>query len=376
MPNYSWGMRATFQELWKNPWVRATAYLGIGLLVLLSLLHLLSQARAAIVTLALGFGFAYLTSPVVRWFEWRKLPRWLGVLAVYMGLLVFLALASVLLAEMVGRFSQMVSKLPSTIGPALQWLRDTPANLGALPLPEEVRSLLFEFGLSLQRILEGFGQSLLGTLQNLLSQGGRLVDFLIGLVGGVAQALVALVISIYLLYDLPRIARALLHLIPKPYQPRTLEIAHKADVAFGGYIRGQLQVAFWVGLTIGVGLTLVGVPLGGGLGLLAGVFNLIPYVGVIVSTVPALLLAATVGWPTVLLTLLVVWLTNQLEGHLLAPRILGSTTNLHPVTVIAAILIGASLFGLLGALLMVPSAAFAKILIQDYYLKSRLYEEG
>ncbi|MCL6569755.1 MAG: AI-2E family transporter, partial [Meiothermus silvanus] len=127
---------------------------------------------------------------------------------------------------------------------------------------------------------------------------------------------------------------------------------------------------------IGVGLALVGVPLAGGLGLLAGVFNLIPYVGVIVSTVPALLLAATVGWPTVLLTLLVVWLTNQLEGHLLSPRILGSTTNLHPVTVIAAILIGASLFGLLGALLMVPTAAFAKILIQDYYLKSRLYEEG
>ncbi|WP_276954034.1 AI-2E family transporter [Allomeiothermus silvanus] len=369
-------MRATFRELWKNPWVRAATYLGIGLLVLLLLLHLLSQARAAIVTLAIGFGFAYLTSPVVRWFERRKLPRWLGVLAVYVGLLVFLALASALLAEMVGRFSQMVGKLPATMGVALQWLHDTPANLGAVPLPEEVRSLLSEFGLNLQRILEGFGQSLLGTLQNLLSQGGRLVDFLIGLVGGVAQALVALVISIYLLYDLPRIASALLQLIPKPYQSRTLEIARKADVAFGGYIRGQLQVAFWVGLTIGVGLALVGVPLAGGLGLLAGVFNLIPYVGVIVSTVPALLLAATVGWPTVLLTLLVVWLTNQLEGHLLSPRILGSTTNLHPVTVIAAILVGASLFGLLGALLMVPTAAFAKILIQDYYLKSRLYEEG
>ncbi|PZA08883.1 MULTISPECIES: AI-2E family transporter [unclassified Meiothermus] len=369
-------MRATFRELWKNPWVRAAVYLGIGLLMLYLLLHLLSQARAAIVTLALGFGFAYLASPIVRWFERRKLPRWLGVLAVYAGLLVFLALASALLAEMVGRFSQIVGKLPATMGMALQWLHDTPANLGAIPLPEEVRSLLSEFGLNLQRILEGFGQSLLGTLQNLLSQGGRLVDFLIGLVGGVAQALVALVISIYLLYDLPRIASALLRLVPKPYQSRTLEIARKADVAFGGYIRGQLQVAFWVGLTIGVGLALVGVPLAGGLGLLAGVFNLIPYVGVIVSTVPALLLAATVGWPTVLLTLLVVWLTNQLEGHLLSPRILGSTTNLHPVTVIAAILIGASLFGLLGALLMVPTAAFAKILIQDYYLKSRLYEEG
>jgi predicted PurR-regulated permease PerM len=368
-------MRATFRELWKNPWVRAVTYLGIGLLALFLLLHLLAQARAAIVTLAIGFGFAYLTSPAVRWFERRRLPRWLGVLAVYAVLLLFLALASALVAEMVSRFSQVVGDLSKTFEPALRWVRSLSGNTGAI-LPEGLRSLLSEFGLSLQRILEGLSQSLVDTLQNLLLQGGRLVDFLIGLVGGVAQALVALVISIYFLYDLPRINRAILQIIPKPYQPRTLELVRKADTAFGGYIRGQVQVAFWVGLTVGLGLTLVGVPLAGSLGFLAGVFNLVPYVGVIVSTVPALLLAATVGWPTVLLTLLVVWLANQLEAHILSPRILGSTTNLHPVTVIAAILVGASLFGLLGALLMVPTAAFAKILIQDYYLKSRLYEEG
>ncbi|WP_253705236.1 AI-2E family transporter, partial [Thermus scotoductus] len=112
------------------------------------------------------------------------------------------------------------------------------------------------------------------------------------------------------------------------------------------------------------------------LGFLAGVFNLIPFVGVIVSGVPALLLAATGGWGKVLLALLVLWLANQLEGNLLGPLIVGRSTRLHPVTAIAAILVGATLFGLWGALLGVPTAAFLKVLLEEYYKKSRFYREG
>lgn len=120
----------------------------------------------------------------------------------------------------------------------------------------------------------------------------------------------------------------------------------------------------------------MGVPLAASLGFLAGVFNLIPFVGVIVSGVPALLLAATGGWGKVLLALLVLWLANQLEGNLLGPFIVGRSTRLHPVTAIAAILVGATLFGLWGALLGVPTAAFLKVLLEEYYKKSRFYREG
>jgi predicted PurR-regulated permease PerM len=120
----------------------------------------------------------------------------------------------------------------------------------------------------------------------------------------------------------------------------------------------------------------VGVPLAASLGFLAGVFNLIPFVGVIVSGVPALLLAATGGLAKVFLAFLVLWLANQLEGNLFGPLIVGRATRLHPVTAIAAILVGASLLGLWGALLGVPAAAFLKVLLEDYYRQSRFYREG
>ncbi|WP_333659977.1 AI-2E family transporter, partial [Meiothermus cerbereus] len=194
--------------------------------------------------------------------------------------------------------------------------------------------------------------------------------------GGVLQFFAALIISIYLLYDLPQISKTLFQAIPLPYQPFAADMAAKLDRAVGGYIRGQIQVAFWVGLLVGLGLWVFGVPLAGSLGLLAGLFNIIPFAGVIISTVPALLLALTVGWPQVIAALGVVVVVNQVEAHFLSPRILGQATSLHPVSVIGAILVGSSLYGLVGALVAVPLLAFFKVIYAEFYLKSHFYREG
>ena len=105
-------------------------------------------------------------------------------------------------------------------------------------------------------------------------------------------------------------------------------------------------------------------------------FNLVPYLGVVVSTLPALLLALSGGWWQVLGVLAVVTAANQLETHILSPLVLGRSTKLHPAVVIIAILIGASLSGIWGALIAVPLAAFAKLLYEDYYQTSRFYENG
>lgn len=256
------------------------------------------------------------------------------------------------------------------------WARGLPEQIGRIELPPVLLEALNQATLNLQTLLQAFTQTLLRGLQSLLAQGGNLLGFFTGLLGGVFQLLTVITISIYLLYDLPQISKTLFQAVPLPYQPFVADMAAKLDRAVGGYIRGQLLVAIGVGLIVTVGFWISGVPLAGSLGFLAAVFNLIPYVGVIVSTVPALLLALTVGWPQVLAVLGVVVLANQVEAHLLSPRILGQTTSLHPVSVIAAILVGSSLYGLVGALLAVPLLAFFKVLYVEFYLNSRFYREG
>ncbi|ADD29229.1 AI-2E family transporter [Meiothermus ruber] len=369
-------MRRDLAEIWKLLWVRIAVY-AVSIYLLLQLLGMvLGGARGALITLALAFIFAYLTSPIVRALEKRQVPRFVGVLLVYLGLGLFLGLASFLIAEMVNVLARYVTELPRILTPLLTWIENLPSRIGQVELPPALEGAFAQAAQGLQTLLEGFTQTLLQGLRALLAQGGSLVGFFASLVGGVLQLFAALIISIYLLYDLPQISKTLFQAVPLPYQPFVADIAAKLDRAVGGYIRGQLLVAISVGLIVTVGFWICGVPLAGSLGFLAAVFNLVPFVGVIVSTVPAMLLALTVGWPQVLAVLGVVVVANQVEAHVLSPRILGQATSLHPVSVIAAILVGSSLYGLVGALLAVPLLAFFKVLYTELYLNSRFYREG
>ncbi len=369
-------MRQDFAEIWKLLWVRIAVYAVLFYLLIQALGVVLGGARAALVTLALAFVFAYLTSPLVRALEQRRVPRFVAVLLIYSGLMLLMGLASFLIADMANVLARFATDLPRILTPLLSWIENLPSRIGQIEVPPALEGAFAQAAQNLQTLLQSFNQTLLQGLRALLAQGGNLVGFLASLVGGVLQLFAALIISIYLLYDLPQISRALFQAIPQPYQPLAADILTKLDRAVGGYLRGQIQVAFWVGLLVGVGLWIFGIPLAGSLGLLAGVFNLIPFAGVIISTVPALLLALTVGWPQVLAVLGVVVAANQIEAHLLSPRILGQATSLHPVSVIGGILVGSSLYGLVGALLAVPLLAFLKVLYTEFYLNSRFYREG
>ena len=153
------------------------------------------------------------------------------------------------------------------------------------------------------------------------------------------------------------------------------DLTAKADRAIGGYLRGQVLIAIVLGFMIWIGLTLVGVPLATAISVLAAVFNLVPYLGPIVATVPAVLLGFTVSPLTALLALIVFLAANQIEGHVLGPLILDRSTDLHPLTVLVSILVGVGFLGLLGAFLAVPVVALAKVVLEEYLLTRPPYQE-
>ncbi|GAO76151.1 AI-2E family transporter [Meiothermus ruber] len=378
-------MSTTLSWAWQNPWIRLVVYLLLAGLVFWLLSWVLNGARTAIGIVSTAFVFSYLASPVVRWFEQRRLTRALGVVVVFVGLLFFLGLATVLLAGMTTQLARFVNNLPSLVEPLVGWARGLPEQIGRIELPPVLLEALNQATLNLQTLLQAFTQTLLRGLQSLLAQGGNLLGFFTGLLGGAFQLLTVITISIYLLYDLPRVGAALFRAVPLPYQPRVQELAQKADAAFGGYVRGTLLGALFNGVLISLAMYLsFGAFQGFGvgvltqamsLGFLAFIFSFVPVLGVIISAIPALLLALPLGWLAFAVVALVLWVCNQIQG-VVWPIIMGRTTSLHPVTGIAAVLIGGSLFGVAGALLAVPLVAFFKILYNDYYLNSRFYQEG
>ena len=190
------------------------------------------------------------------------------------------------------------------------------------------------------------------------------------------QTAVFLVLTVFLLYDFPTLNRAFFRAFPRRYQTGVIELLRKLDLSVGGYLRGQLLVSVVIGVAIWLGMTLLGVPFALGIGFLAGVFNIVPYLGPVIAFVPAALLTLTLGGSHLIGTVAVFLGVNFLDSNIISPFIFSLTIKLHPVLVLTSILVGASLFGLVGAIIAVPSAAFLTLLYSEYYLNSRWYDRG
>ena len=187
-------------------------------------------------------------------------------------------------------------------------------------------------------------------------------------VGGIILDIVlALVISLYLLVDGPRFRERSLAIIPGQYRAKALFLQDNASRVLGGYLRGQLTLALIIGLLAGVGTALLGLPYAVVLGVLAGLFELVPMFGPILSVVPAVLVALFMPFPTVVWVVLFFLAIQQLENNVLAPRISGHAVGLHPLGAMFALLAGFQLAGLLGGLFAVPLAGVLWVLLGAAY---------
>ena len=364
-------MRQAFNTLWQSSALRVI----VALVLLALLLFFFYYTRGVWITFLLAFLLAYLVQPLMTFAERRLRARWVGTLLFLLGFFLFLGILSALIAGLVAQVSSFVEDLPELITTVEEASENLPGLLSRAAIPGVLVNIINNAYQSVGSLLENLSEQFLTWLQNIFIS-GEVVGGVTVIIGDVVQFFAFLAITIYLVGALPRVQKSFAQAVPLPYRTLAADLSGKLEHSVGGYFRGQIIIALIIGVLTGVGFALLGLPLALLLGFLAGVFNLVPYLGVVVATVPALLLAAGMGWWQVLGVLIVVTVANQLETHIFSPLILGRTTELHPVTVILAILIGARLFGLLGAIFAVPTAAFLKLVYEDYYFKSRLYREG
>ena len=362
-----------FQYAWRLPWVR----LAVFVLVAYVLYRLAGQIRSVLIDFAVAFLIAYLANPLLNWLERGRVKRGLGVFFVVLVFMALLGLAGVLLATVSAQLVTLLQKLPEQIGTLGDTLDRMTRWLSGLGVPGlgNTRAQLIE---AAQKYVQNLGENLMPILQRGLSSTGSILSGLLSIGGVVGQLLLILLLSIYLMLDYSRVNATLLGIFPRPWQPRVLEVTDLIGTAVGGYVRGQLVIATFIGVFVWLGLSVIGIPSAAAIGFLAGAFNIVPYLGPIIGALPAILLALTL--PGALVKILVVIgifvLANQIEGNFLSPYVLSRTTDLHPVTVLMAILVGVGLLGFVGALLAVPTVALGKLLMQRYYFPSRVYTEG
>jgi len=193
--------------------------------------------------------------------------------------------------------------------------------------------------------------------------------------GAVATLVVVIVAGIYMAIKPEVYRNGLVKLIPKPHQPLITATLDDAGEALRLWLGGQLLAMIMVGVLIAVGLALVGVPSALALGLIAGVTEFVPIIGPIIGAIPALLLAFTQDLNTVLWTLAVFIVVQQLESNLIMPLVAGRAVAVPPAVGLFAVVAIGVLFGPLGLLLGYPLAIVTDVAVRRLYVREMLGEQ-
>jgi predicted PurR-regulated permease PerM len=307
--------------------------------VVLLFFWLIGHITQTIFLLILASLLAYALTGVVKLFE-HVMPRFLAILIVY--LLVLGAIVTLLYLVASTAIQQFVAL--STY--VQQLLTPKGGN------PSQLEQILGRFGISSTQFDAMRSQA----ISYLGGFAGNLVPLLTGFFSGILDFILVAVLSIYLITSGSRVTAWLRVNMPDQQQGRMRFLLDTLQRVVGGYVRGQVIMCLLIGVLVGVGMFVIGVPFALLLGVLAFVLEFIPVLGTITSGAICVLVALTKGWVFAVIVLAYFVIVHIIEGDVVGPRIIGKNIGLHPIVSIAALIAGAELFGIPGALLASPVA--------------------
>jgi len=325
-------------------------------------------AASAVKPFLLGALLVYLLAPVVERLARLGVHRGLAVLVVFGAVVAGIGLVSTLaLTPLIQQLRLFVGDLPEIAAGLRTMLERFYADLR---LPHEIRDVIDGF---ITDAGSGLGGLDLGAIV------APLVDSLLSLVSTITAYAILPAWLFFLLKDRMRLADALERALPEGWRGDVFAVLAISNRVFGMWIRGQVILGGVVGIATVIGLMALSIwvdPVFGRyavlLSIIAAVLELVPFIGPIIAAIPAVLIGLIVGPGPFLAALLLYLAIQQLENHILVPKIQGNAVELHPAAVLFALVVGASLGGIIGAIVSLPIAAAARDIFR--FLFHRLSE--
>lgn len=341
----------------------------LGILAFVALAYLAYQAPIIPAVAVGGTAIAIVLSYPVRALS-RLIPRKLAILVTFLGVIGTLVLGvSTLYDPVEEQFNALIDNAPVIVETVEGGVSDAIDRLEGNELleglvnEEDVENQVTQFSNDLFDGLRSLVQTIPGNVWGILSGFFNVGIAIFGM----------LFVAVYLLLDVRKVKAAYLRIAPHRYRPDARELWDAFGVTLSRYLGGLLLVVAIQGVLAGVAMELLGVPYALLVGVWVALTAIIPYIGAFLGAVPAILLALLPpdGGPGLLLLVIVVYVgIQQLEGNFLTPRIQGSALKVHPIFVLFAVLAGAQLAGLLGAIFAVPALAVFRVLYD--FLRARI----
>lgn len=271
-------------------------------------------------------------APLVEALAHWKIPRYLAIAIVYV--LVFGALIGVL-------------------------------TLGITPITTQTFSLIQRMTDALNHISSQYNINATALETQIPNLSQNILTFTADIFQGFITMVLIVVISIYLMSDKGRVESRFSNLFGDKAS-RVNKLLHRIESKLGGWLRGQLFLSLIVGVLIYAGLVLIGIDFALPLAIIAGLFEIVPFFGPILSAIPAILIGIITTPLAAAMVVGLYILVQQVESHVLVPQVMKKAVGLNPLVVILAIAIGNRLLGLSGALLAVPIAVVCQVILDDY----------
>jgi len=331
------------------------------------LLVLLWQLKGLLVILMIAIVLAATLAPTIDTAHQSGIPRWLAVILVYLGLVIVLTAVGLLIGPtVVEQIQRLWRKLP-----------------GYLDVLESIaQEMVMRFGLTQPEALNQISQ--LFDTQALVTWAFRSSQQLLvrsygltrGILGGAFSLILALLFSGYMLSGSEELIKGIVNLFPQPWNERLAAQVQPVSQRMGNYIQGRILVSGILAVVISIGLIFLGISeFALSLGVIAGVTNLIPFFGPVLGAIPALIVAIAQGGWTFLWVLLLFVIIQNVETYVLDPLLVGANVKVHPLYQLLAVLGGAWVLGIIGALIAPPWVAGASVLLENLYLQPKMLAE-
>lgn len=315
----------------------------IKIILILLGLWFIYLIRDVLAILFVSIILSILIDPLADWFEKRKIPRGIAVLVVYVILITILSLVIILLVPpIISQFQQLIERAPA------YWQRITATWIGEFATKYDLERI--------EGSLKGMGTSLAHGIFTTLG----------GVFGGITALFLILVLTYYMVTQEDALKRMIKSFIPDHYLPYISQVSIKVKQKLVAWFKGQLTLCLAVGLFAYIGLLILGVDYALALGLIAGITEIIPYVGPFIGAAVAVFIAFGQSPLTALFVVILYVIIQQLENNFLVPKVMRKAVGLNPIISIVALIVGAKVGGVIGAVLAIPIASIISIFIQDF----------
>ncbi len=341
--------------VWRNPWVLFITYI----LLTVGALYLMYYLKSIFIPLLAAFFLAYILDPLVTKLDKPFLPRALiAGLVVIIIIFILILLLTFILPELFEQIIAFFNNIPMYLEKLSDLIEPLIKRFEA-DYPVELEKLSSSLNTEIENKLPDIASTMSNFVLNMFS---NVLNFVLSII----KLILVPIFTFFLLKDFPEIRKTIKEYLPFKYRSQIIDIIREIDAVLGQYLRGQLLICFVIGVYYTTGFILIGVPFGYLLGIMIGLVNFVPYLGIFVGVIPALLLTfLEYGTFSKILLIALLYIAQQIwDGMFFTPKILGDKVGLHPVVILLSLMIFGKLFGIFGILVAVPVAAVSKVFIK------------